>query len=85
MTDAHNSVDCTNVVTYKARMDKVKEFNLCPQCTSPYHKVDRCPGILDELRRNCRYCNSRVHVAALCPKSKNPLSVNACLSTHLGQ
>ena len=84
-SDAHNSVDCTNFVTYKARMEKVKEFDLCPQCTSPRHKVDRCPGTLSELYRYCRYCNSKVHVAALCPKAKNPLPVHACLSTHVGQ
>ena len=86
LSDAHNSLHCNNYTTHKVRMDRVKELQLCPNCTSPDHKVDVCYGTKKNLFRSCKYCSSKEHVAALCPKyEKTSQSVHACLSTHIGQ
>merc|ERR1712055_918188 len=65
-SDAHSNLYCNNYTTHKSRMDRVKELNLCSNCTNPDHKVDMCHGTKGNLHRSCKYCSSRYHVAALC-------------------
>ena len=53
-------------------------------CSSLKHSHEGCPGKNNKLFNKCRYCSSRAHTIALCPKSTNSnnnTAVHICLNT----
>ena len=88
-TDGHSSLYCPKYNTYKDRVDRCKQIKICIHCTSVYHPIGSCPGLKNELKRGCKYCNSRTHVTCLCPQGRfisfaKRLDNHVCLSTDVG-
>ena len=87
--EGHSNVYCPKFVTLAERLEKCKKLGICSKCTSIRHPIGSCPGNHNNLLRPCRFCNSREHVASLCPKgnfsqlAQRTLN-NVCLSNDIG-
>ena len=87
--DGHSSLFCPQYTTFKDRVDRCNKLKICSYCTSVNHPIGSCPGLNNELRKNCRFCNSKKHVGCLCPQGRfisfaKRLDNNVCLSTNVG-
>ena len=85
--NGHSNLHCPNFLTCDDRIKKCKELKICIYCTSLKHDSENCQGLQDKLWKACKFCNSRQHIGALCPKRtiSKPINTNACLSTSVGQ
>ena len=83
---------CPKYTTLVERVEKCKKLGICVKCTSIKHPIGSCPGNQNNLFRQCRFCQSRAHVASLCPKDNFVLGSqrtqqtlnNVCLITDIG-
>ena len=90
--DGHSSLYCPQYTTHKDRVDRCNQLKICRHCTSVNHPIGSCPGLNNELRKNCKFCNSKTHVGCLCPqgrfisfaKTARRLQNNVCLNTNVG-
>ena len=87
--DGHSSLFCPQYTTFKDRVDRCNQLKICSNCTSINHPIGSCPGLNNNLKRNCRFCNSRKDVGCLYPQGRfvrfaQKLDTNVCLSTDVG-
>ena len=87
--DGHSSLFCSKYVSLEDRVNRCKELNSCVYCTHPGHTADTCFGKFNNLRNNCKFCNSKAHVSAVCTNRSGTVSStkstpnNLCLSTGI--
>ena len=85
--NGHTNLYCPNYLTCDARIKKCKELKICIHCTSLRHESEHCHGLQNKLWKPCKFCSSKGHTSALCPKRvvSKPMNTYACLSTSAGQ
>ena len=67
-TDTHSMFNCPKYTSHTARADRCKELNLCVSCSGSNHESKKCFGLENRLTFECRICNSKSHISALCTK-----------------
>ena len=63
-TGSHTMMHCRRFPTVQARIQRCKELKLCLNCTSTRHTQEQCRP----LDFKCIFCESSLHISALCEK-----------------
>ena len=74
----HSMLACKKFPSYKSRVDRCIDLKICSLCSSRKHTKFECKKPLDF---ECKFCQSKSHISALCPKIPTPVTTNFCLNS----
>ena len=64
----HSSSKCTEFSSVDARINRIKDLDLCTKCMSSRHDSSQCTYITLLFPFACQLCDSRKHITPLCDK-----------------